>query len=224
MNFLFPTVSNKKSNGQITIEDFKSIVKKEVKKGDIIFKDEKFQINKSFLENRHQFTGFVGVINQEGGKAYLLKSTTEEAFANTLFVKGEKAVNTFSSDSLKFVIENAGVSLTDLVYLNYIKSEGGYDVYEISNTENTALTMERKEDFSEDVEKAPIDIKPLEEMSTTPLEKDYRFIGSNGFVDANNVPVGSEPSAEVDQFANQSVEEVSPTTYNYQEESLEQLL
>lgn len=185
---LFPTVSNKKANGQITVEDFRPIIKKEVKKGDIIWKDDKFQINKSFLENRHQFTGFVGVINPDDNKAYLLKSTTEEAFANTLFVKGEKAVNTFSSDSLKFVIDNAGISLTDLVYLNYIKSEGGYEVYEITNIENTSLVMERKEDFSEDES-------------------------------ANTVSTG-----EVDQFTQVGVEEVSPITYNYQEESLEQLL
>lgn len=196
-NFLIPSVSNKKGDTAITIEDFKSLSpKKEVKKGDLIYKDGKFTLNKTFLTNRNEFTGFVGIIDKETNKAYLLKSTTEEAFANTLFVKGDKAVNTFSSDSLKFVIDNAGISVENLLFLDYKSTTNGYDVYEISNVENTSNTMTRQEDFSEDVKK----------------EGEYD----------SNIVVSTQEQTEA--YAQVGVEEVSYITYNYQEEPLEQLL
>lgn len=194
-NFLIPSVSNKKGDSPITIEDFKSLSpKKEVKKGDLVYKDGKFTLNKTFLTNRNEYTGFVGIIDKETNKAYLLKSITEEAFANTLFVKGDKAVNTFSSDSLKFVIDNAGISVENLLFLDYKSTTNGYDVYEISNTENTSLTMTRQEDFSEDVKK-------------------------EGPYDPNIVV-----QEQTEAYAQVGVEEASPIAYNYQEESLEQLL
>lgn len=138
---LFPVVSNRKGEGQITLDDFKVLApKKEVKKADIIWKNNKWTINKSFLEGNTTVSGFTGIILE--GKAYLLKSTTEETFENTIFLKGENPTPTFSSDSLFFILQTTGVNVENDVYLNFQSNTDGWDVYEISNVESVNPVIE----------------------------------------------------------------------------------
>lgn len=134
-NFLFPTISNKKGEAVVSLEDFKSLTPKKERKADLSYKAEnrRFTIAPSFVEGRNEFTGFVPVIDQDTNKAYFLKSLTEETFATTTSVKGAEASRTFTSEVLEFAITNAGLSLEKPLYLSLKETVNGFEVYTISN-------------------------------------------------------------------------------------------
>lgn len=186
-NFLFPTISNKKGEAVVSLEDFKSLTPKKERKADLSYKTEnrRFTIAPSFVEGRNEFTGFVPVIDQDTNKAYFLKSLTEETFATTTSVKGAEASRTFTSEVLEFAITNTGLSLEKPLYLSLKETVNGFEVYTISNEYS---------ETSQDVNPTkPVELKPLEELNSTPLaETDYRFVGSNGFVDTPATVVDPE--------------------------------
>ncbi len=212
-NFLFPVKSNSRGENVITLDDFKSLVKKpEPKKADITFKDGKFTISKEFLKDGGEFTGFTGVLSEEteSYKAYLLKSLTEEAYNNTIFLKGENPTPTFSSDSLKFVIEKAGISLESSVYLHFVGSENGWEIYDISNSETVGPI------YTENTQE---EIKTFDSPSNPFLEVNNGEVQTfdSPAVIAENAVWGGE--AEVEELAQVSVEELS-----FSDEKIEDLL
>ena len=204
-NFLFPVVNNKRQDAAITLEDFKGVSPKaKAEKPDLTFKDGKFTLNKKFIEGRTATTGFVGVVGGDGTGAYLLKSTTDETFAQTASVKGEKAILSFNSSALEFVITNAGVSLEKDLYLQQVESKDGWDVFSISN--------EKVADVAVGVEE-PVE-EPVTQIQDPTLPEEEPVLPQEEAVTATVTTEG-----EVGQLANEGVEEVS-----YSNEEIENLL
>lgn len=191
--FLFPVVNNKRADQAITLEDFKPATSKgKAEKPDLSFKDGKFTLNKKFVENRDSLTGFVGVLSPDGTQGFLLKSTTEETFEKSAFIKGEKATLTFNSDSLKFVIESAGISLDNQLYLSQVDSKNGWDVFAISNTSTPKVEEELQGIPTSQVATQEEPIAQVEEPATVVQEE----------------AITASTEGEVGQYAEQGVEEV----------------
>lgn len=174
-NFLFPTISNKKGEAVVSLEDFKSLTPKKERKADLSYKAEnrRFTIAPSFVEGRNEFTGFVPVIDQNTNEAYFLKSLTEETFATTTSVKGADASRTFTSEVLEFAIVNAGLSLEKPLYLSLKETVNGFEVYTISN---------EYAETSQDV-KAPVDetLAPIhvpDAIVPIPADPEAQYIAS----------------------------------------------
>lgn len=135
---LFPTKSNSQK-GEFNLDFFKAERLKE-EKPDLLYKQGKFTLNNKFLQDRTEFTGFATTLSEDYSKGYLVRSTDKDSFDKTLFVKGEKAVNTFSSDALEFVIKHIGVDLEKQIFLNEVEStKAGFITYEISNLSKPTL-------------------------------------------------------------------------------------
>lgn len=171
-NFLFPKASNKKGEAQIGLEDFASLTPKKERKGDITYKDKRFTLASSFVKDRTADTGFVPVIDAESNKAYFLKSTTPETFKQTKAVRGEKGSRIFTSESLEFAVKHAGLSLENPLYLNHVRSEGGFEVYELSNKiEETSSEPAKVEEQAPEVEEnTDVQVNPNNPFPAQPVE------------------------------------------------------
>lgn len=194
-NFLFPVKSNSRKEGAITIEDFKPLVKKESVKADLTFKEGRYKLSNKFLSGRDSLTGFTAVLSEDLTEAYILKSTNEDTFEKTIFVKGETAVNSFTSDALTFVLEKVGLSAEKGLYLNFVNESEGWAAYKLSTTpqENPAI------------------VEPVAEQK----EEDSMIISQDP--DFNHAKKQEE--GEVGQLAQQGVEELS-----FDENNIENLI
>lgn len=185
MDFLFPVKSNSKKDGAITFDDFKPLVKKVEKKGDLTYKDGRFKILPYFLKNRNEFSGFTAVLSPSHTEGYILKSTTEDTFEKTIFLKGASGSNLFSSEALEFVLASIGFSEEKDLYLHYKGLQDGWDVYKIEKEDDTTLVFDKTTTEEEDQQ-----IENAITQSETELTEE----------DMNPVAVAEEPKIAIPEL------------------------